>query len=78
MEFTALQDFFSPETQSHYSAGLSYTARAADDYPLDAMPEKRAAEVKARCEALARLLPQWVKEGKVMPGRPAAARVKGA
>ena len=77
MEFTALQDFFSAETQSHYGAGLSYTVRPASAYPLDTMPEKRAAEVKARCAALAKLVPQWIAEGKVAPGRPAGGSVRG-
>ena len=31
MRFTALQDFYSAETQSHYVGGLSYTVRAADE-----------------------------------------------
>ena len=77
MEFTALQDFFSAETQSHYCNGLSYTVRPASAYPLGQMPEKQAAEVKARCEALAKLVPQWVKEGKVALGRPAGGSVRG-
>ncbi len=31
MRFTALQDFYSDETQSQYVSGLSYTVRAADE-----------------------------------------------
>ncbi len=30
MRFTALQDFYSAETQSQYVCGLSYTVAAAD------------------------------------------------
>jgi len=30
MRFTALQDFYSPETASQYVSGLSYTVAAAD------------------------------------------------
>ena len=30
MRFTALQDFYSAETQSQYVSGLSYTVAAAD------------------------------------------------
>jgi hypothetical protein len=77
MEFTALQDFFCAETQSHYGAGLSYTVRPASEYPLDAMPPKTAAQVRARCEALAKLVPQWIAEGKAVAGRPAGGSVRG-
>lgn len=31
MRFTALQDFYSAETQSQYVSGLSYTVTAADE-----------------------------------------------
>lgn len=77
MEFTALQDFFCEETQSSYGKGLSYTVRAASEYPLDKMAPKQAAQVKRRCEALAKLVPQWIKQGKVAPGRPAGGSVRG-
>lgn len=77
MEFTALEDFFCPETQSQYSKGLSYTVRPAEAYALDKMPPKTAAQVKARCDALATLVPQWIAAGKVAPGRPAGGTVRG-
>lgn len=77
MEFTALQDFFCAETQSHYGKGLSYTVRPASSYPLDKMPEAQAKQIQARCEALAKLLPKWIAEGKVAPGRPAGGSVRG-
>jgi len=77
MEFTALQDFFCEETQSSYGKGLSYTVRPASEYPLDKMPKEKAEQIKKRCEALAKLVPQWIKEGKVAPGRPAGGSVRG-
>ncbi|TAK45252.1 MAG: hypothetical protein EPO27_10555 [Betaproteobacteria bacterium] len=77
MEFTALQDFFCEDTQSSYGKGLSYTVRPANAYPLDQMDPKLAAQVRGRCEALAKLVPQWIKEGKVAPGRPAGGAVRG-
>lgn len=77
MEFTALEDFFCAETQSHYNKGLSYTVRPASDYPLEAMHPKQAAQVKSRCEALARMLPQWIQTGKAVLGRPAGGSVRG-
>lgn len=36
--FTAVQDFFSPELQSHYIDGLSYTARPQDKKLLALLP----------------------------------------
>lgn len=77
MEFTALDTFFCAETQSGYEKGLSYTVRPASEYPLDTMHPKIAAQVKARCEALAELVPQWITAGKVVAGRPAGASVRG-
>lgn len=43
MRFTALEDFFSPETKSQYVKGLSYTARTP---ALAALVEKWLAEGK--------------------------------
>ena len=31
MRFTVVEEFFSPATNSHYIAGLSYTVRPEDD-----------------------------------------------
>lgn len=50
MEFTALQDFYSPETRSDYCAGLGYRAQSDD-------------------EVLMKLIPKWIAEGKIQPGR---------
>jgi hypothetical protein len=75
MQFTALEDFFSPETQSHYCKGLSYTVRPFVDHP--AWDEKTRAQVKARCEALARLAPQWLAEGKIRLGGPEGGQMRG-
>ena len=82
-QFTALEDFFCAETQSHYAKGLSYTVRAFESYDASAWNEKTRAQVKARCDALGALLPQWLRDGKVRLGGPAAAqsnagRVQGA
>lgn len=53
MRFTALQDFYSDETQSHYVAGLSYETRPGD-------------------RKLTELVPQWIVDGLVELGGPAA------
>jgi hypothetical protein len=37
--FTALQDFDSAETRSHYVAGLSYAARSDDRVLLELLPQ---------------------------------------
>lgn len=68
MEFTALQDFDSEELGSRYLAGMSYTARPV----TDAEPP-RVQDLRAK---LLELLPQWIEEGKVAPGRSGAV-VKG-
>lgn len=39
MRFTALQDFYSDETQSQYVAGLSYMARADDARLRELVPK---------------------------------------
>ena len=57
MRFTALQDFYSDETQSQYLAGLSYETRPRD-------------------HKLIELVPQWIVDGLVELGGP-AARVSG-
>lgn len=77
MQFTALEDFWCDETHSHYCKGLSYTVRPAEAYDLDKLPQKQAAQIKARCEALALLVPQWLAAGKVRPGGPAGGSVRG-
>ena len=74
-QFTALEDFFCAETQSHYAKDLSYTVRAFESYDASAWNEKQRAQVKARCDALAALLPRWLQEGKVRLGGPLAAQV---
>ena len=53
MRFTALQDFYSDETQSQYVVGLSYEARPGDF-------------------TLIELVPQWIVDGLVELGGPAA------
>jgi len=53
MRFTALQDFYSGETQSQYVAGLSYETRPDD-------------------RKLSELIPQWIVDGLVELGGPAA------
>ena len=53
MRFTALQDFYSEETQSQYVAGLSYETRPGD-------------------RRLIELVPQWIVDGLVELGGPAA------
>jgi hypothetical protein len=70
MEFTALQDFYSAETQSHYGKGLSYTVRSPELYPNDKM-------ARERCKTLAALLPKWLADGKVILGRPSTGSVRG-
>jgi len=45
MRFTAVQDFFSDETQSQYATGMSYTI-AADDDRLRELVAKWIAEGK--------------------------------
>jgi hypothetical protein len=53
MRFTALQDFYSEETESQYVAGLSYETRPGD-------------------RKLIELVPQWIVDGLVELGGPAA------
>ena len=53
MRFTALEDFYSDETQSQYVAGLSYESRPGD-------------------RKLIELIPQWIVDGLVQMGGPAA------
>lgn len=106
MEFTALQDFYSPELKSQYTKDLSYNARDPDDPALKVSfspttlqrlaslftgtvvptreqlailspKEKRAALAMKNRATLRKLLPQWVKEGKVVMGSPARAQVIG-
>lgn len=77
MQFTALEDFWCEETKSQYCKDMSYTVRPADAYQLDKRPPKEAGKIKASCEALARLFPQWIAEGKVRPGGPGGGQVRG-
>lgn len=56
MRFTALIDFFSEETRSQYTAGLSYTVRPG--HPGH--------------DKLAALVEIWLAEGKVRLGGPEA------
>lgn len=60
----ALEDFWSPELNSQYSAGMTYTARPASDPAVasEHPDHKKARENRAK---LAELLPKWRKEGKV-------------
>ena len=39
MRFTALRDFYSDETQSHYVAGLSYETRPDDRKLIELVPQ---------------------------------------
>ena len=39
MRFTALQDFYSDETQSQYVAGLSYETRSDDHKLIELVPQ---------------------------------------
>jgi len=39
MRFTALQDFYSDETQSQYVAGLSYETRPGDHKLIELVPQ---------------------------------------
>lgn len=39
MRFTALQDFYSDETQSQYVAGLSYETRPGDSQLSELLPQ---------------------------------------
>jgi hypothetical protein len=39
MRFTALQDFYSDETQSQYVAGLSYAAGLSDEKLRELIPK---------------------------------------
>jgi hypothetical protein len=39
MRFTALQDFYSDETQSQYVAGLSYETRPGDRTLIELVPQ---------------------------------------
>ena len=56
MQFTALEDFFCPETQSQYCKGLSYTVRPFEEVDRPGWAEKTRAQVRGRCEAHAALL----------------------
>jgi hypothetical protein len=79
MQFTPLKDFLSPELKSAYCKGLSYTARPADD-PAVQGPGKRLKKTRENRALLAKLLPQWVAEGKVRygsPDVPSVGRVSG-
>lgn len=76
-QFTAMEDFFCPETQSHYVKGLSYTVRGFATYDASKWDEKTTAQVKVRCEALAKFVPQWIAAGKVRSGGPVGGQVRG-
>jgi len=39
MRFTALRDFYSDETRSHYVAGLSYETRPGDHKLIEMVPQ---------------------------------------
>lgn len=77
MQFTALKTFFCSETQSEYCEGMSYTVRPFAEVDNPAWDDKTKAQVRGRCEALAKLAPQWLKEGKIRPGGPAGGSVRG-
>lgn len=77
MQFTALEDFWCEETQSGYTKGLSYTVRPASAYGLDKRPPKQAAQIQKRCDALAALVPEWLKQGKIRLGGPVGGAVRG-
>ena len=70
MQFTALENFECPETQSTYVKGISYTVRSFESYDPRAWGENKVLgdRVKTRCEALAKLVPQWVTAGKAQYG----------
>lgn len=74
MRFTALQDFVSEEMGSSYAKGMSYTVRAPEQVvaSLGAAPEKVIALARGRAEQLPALVEQWIAEGKVAAGGPAA------
>lgn len=55
MRFTALQDFYSEETGSHYLRGLSYTVRPGNAQLSD-LVDKWAMENKVRISGLAATL----------------------
>jgi len=77
MQFTALEDFFCPETQSQYCKGLSYTVRPFEEVDRPGWAEKTRAQVRGRCEALAALAPQWLAAGKIRLGGPEGGQVRG-
>lgn len=68
MEFTAVKDFHCAELKSDYVAGLTYTARSPDDPAIKA-DTPLAKIARANRTTLQKLLPTWVKEGKVVMGR---------
>lgn len=72
MQFKALQTFFSTELQSEYVTGLYYTAREPNDPVKMPQDPKRAEKCRANRATLKRLLPTWIKEGKVELGGPGA------
>ena len=78
MQFTPLKNFFSDELRSGYEVGLSYTVRAIPPNP--AIPGDKGTALEDT--KLAKLLPTWIKEGKVRLGAPDApiesAKVSGA
>lgn len=72
MQFKVLKTFFSTELQSEYVEGLYYTARDPNDPAKMPKEAKRAEVCKKNRAALKKLLPAWVKEGKIELGGPAA------
>jgi hypothetical protein len=66
MEFTAVQNFHSPELKSDYSAGLTYTARDPNEAGISPLAKKNRAILQG-------LLPQWLQAGKVVQGRVSVA-----
>jgi hypothetical protein len=73
MQFTPVEDFFCKELKSQYCKGLSYTVRPADD-PRIAGTDKRSVLTRKNRALLAQLVPQWLAEGKVVLGAPAATQ----
>jgi hypothetical protein len=80
ISFTPVKDFVCEELQSCYCAGLSYTLKDYKD-PSIAGDDKRSVLTRENRKRLAKLLPQWLKEGKVVLGVQAAqhgiARLEG-
>ena len=69
--FTPVKDFVCEELKSCYCAGLSYTLKDYRD-PAIAGDDKRSVLTRTNREKLAKLLPIWLKEGKVVLGAPVA------